>query len=206
MYFYNLEIGRHYLFVFVPDKLFLEFLEALALGLGQLCGEEYESCGAYDGVNPEGAVATQRAVQQRERVSEGERTHPQGECARGHCDGTDAVGEYLGNQHPGHGAERHGVAGDGRYDKDDHEETRHVQVVARTQYSIYHGESAGSYEHQFLAAETVDGVYGHEGEYHVGYARQHDIEQHLSKIISGIGKNGTNRNPGAFVKTERIEC
>ena len=65
-------------------------------------------------------------VERGERESEGAAAHPEGEGAGGHRHATHPVGENLGEQHPGHRTQRHGIAGDGGHYQHHHEETGDV--------------------------------------------------------------------------------
>ena len=63
-----------------------------------------------------------------------------------------------------------------------------MHPIACAQNGIDHSEPSGSEKHEFLTSEPVDGIYRHKSKYHIGDARKHYVEQHLSKIVAGIGE------------------
>lgn len=165
-------------------KLLLYLLERLALRFGQHAHEVDEACGAYCGINPERAVAAERAVEQREGVGKRGAARPQRKGACAHGNSPDAARKQFGYQHPCHGAESHGVAGYGRHHQCNHQHALYLEIIACAQHQIYYCQSACAYKHKLAAAEALDGEYGYDGEYHVDDARYDDVEQHVAERIA----------------------
>ena len=166
----------------------LSSLQPLSLCLRQSDFEEDKTGETYRTVQPERATAAQRGIERGEGERKRGATGPEGKRACGHGHAAHPRGEYLGEQHPRHRAERHGIAGYRRHHEHHHEEARNVQMVARAEDEVDRCQCARPEEHQRTAAPTVDSVYGHDGEDDVGHARDDDVEEHVANTVAGGGE------------------
>ncbi len=160
-----------------------------AAGFRQAKEKEEEAGGADGGVGEEGSAGTEGRVEDGEGVGEQEAGCPQSGDGNGHGAGADAGGEDFGNDDPGDGGKRHGIARDSSEHQQQHGQAGAVQVVEDSKSSVDEGETGDAGQQQNAAAVPVDCGQGNQGEDEVDCAGDDDVEEDVRDLIAGGGED-----------------
>ncbi len=173
----------------LQGQFLFQLFKAFPLSFGAAVVKEDEGGEADGGIDPETAAAAEGCIHGREEEGEGAAAYPEGKGAGSHRYATDAVGEDFCKQGPGDRAECHGIAGNGCHDEGYHQDACLPCVVAGAEGEVDEPQSAGSEEHQGASSPPLNGVEGNEGEEHVGYACDDDVDKHSIDVVAGAGED-----------------